>query len=76
MVPSWGDRDHVACWVDLLFWYRSRTMIVLVDVMLFMYFVLRGECKPTMYLPLIYLFTWDVVKITLLATLLSMRLCL
>ena len=32
-----GTVSHVG--VDLLFWYRSQSMIVLVDVMLFMYFV-------------------------------------
>ena len=77
VVPSWGRSGTVShVGVDLLFWYHSRTMSVLDDCNVIHVFVWRGECKPTMYLFPYYLFTWVVVKITLLATLLSMRLCL
>ena len=69
--------DLCSIWGSLLlFWYRSQTMSVLDECNVIHVFVWRGECKPTMYLFPFYLFTWVVVKITLLATLLSMRLCL
>ena len=76
VVPSWGDRGLCRMWGLIFFWYRSRTMSVLDVCNVVHVFVWRGECKPTMYSFPFYLFTWVVVKITLLAALLSMRLCL
>ena len=59
----------------LLFWFRSRTLIVSGWCNAYSCIVWSGDCKPTMYL-FSLMYYMGCVKITSLATLLSMRLCL
>ena len=76
--PSWG-RSGICVAFGVVFFYFSSVVgpwLYLDDVMLYSCIVWSGDCKPTMYPFPFYIFTWVVVKITLLATLLSMRLCL
>ena len=76
--PSWG-RSGICVAFGVVFFYFSSVVgpwLYLDDVMLYSCIVWSGDCKPTMYLLFPYCITWVVVKITSLATLLSMRLCL
>ena len=75
--PSWG-RSGICVAFGVVFFYFGSVVgpwLYLDDVMLYSCIVWSGDCKPTMYLfPLLYYL--GCVKITSLATLLSMRLCL
>ena len=73
--PSRGDRGSSIRGDLLLFWFRSRTLIVFwMIVMLYSCIVWSVDYKPTMYLFLIQYM--GCVKIIPLATLPTMWLCL
>ena len=59
----------------LLFWFVVRPWLYLGDVMLYSCIVWSGDCKPTLVIPFLFI-TWDCVKMTLLATIPTMRLYL
>ena len=77
VVPSWGDRGPCRMW-GLIFYFGTVVgpWVYWMIVMLFMYLCDVASVSQLCIIFPYYLFTWVVVKITLLATLLSMRLCL
>ena len=76
--PSWG-RSGICVAFGVVFFYFGSVVgpwLYFDDVMLIHGFVWSGDCKPTMYLFSLIVLHGLFAKITSLATLLSMRLCL
>ena len=65
--PSWDDRGSSNWGCLLLFWFRSRTYVCILNDVWFYYVLCEVAIVSQLFIPFLFI-TWDCVKMTLLAT--------